>query len=78
MKSVDQVLVDATYAGTFLMAKGQTIAKAKIAQGEHVIFQAAGGVGNGVFQAAKDQSATLVSGSKEKSGLLVSILIKLI
>ena len=68
VKSVDpSIKVDATYAGTFSdPAKGQTIAKAKIAQGEHVIFQAAGGVGNGVFQAAKDQSATLVSGSKEK------------
>ena len=68
MKSVDpNMKVDATYAGTFSdPAKGQTIAKAKMAQGEHIIFQAAGGVGNGVFQAAKDQDATLAADSKDK------------
>ncbi|WP_134645194.1 BMP family lipoprotein [Weissella cibaria] len=68
VKSVDpNINVDATYAGTFSdPAKGQTIAKAKMAQGEHIIFQAAGGVGNGVFQAAKDQDATLAADSKDK------------
>ncbi|MEY4665012.1 BMP family lipoprotein [Weissella cibaria] len=68
VKSVDpNMKVDATYAGTFSdPAKGQTIAKAKMAQGEHIIFQAAGGVGNGVFQAAKDQDATLAADSKDK------------
>ena len=68
VKSVDpNMKVDATYAGTFSdPAKGQTIAKAKMAQGEHIIFQAAGGVGNGGFQAAKDQDATLAADSKDK------------
>lgn len=68
VKSVDpNMKVDATYAGTFSdPAKGQTIAKAKMVQGEHIIFQAAGGVGNGVFQAAKDQDATLAADSKDK------------
>ncbi|ALI32342.1 BMP family lipoprotein [Weissella cibaria] len=68
VKSVDpNMKVDATYAGTFSdPAKGQTIAKAKMAQGEHIIFQAAGGAGNGVFQAAKDQDATLAADSKDK------------
>lgn len=68
VKSVDpSIKVDATFAGTFSdPAKGQTITKAKISEGEHIIFQAAGGVGNGVFQAAKDQSSTLPAGSKDK------------
>lgn len=78
VKSVDpSIKVDATYAGTFSdPAKGQTIAKAKIAQGEHVIFQAAGGVGNGVFQAEKIKVQLWFLVQKKKFGSLVLILIK--
>jgi basic membrane protein A len=68
VKSVDSNLtVDVEYAGSFSdVAKGQTMATTMIAKGEHVIFQAAGAVGSGVFTAAKKQDATLDAHSKDK------------
>ncbi|MCX2910749.1 BMP family ABC transporter substrate-binding protein, partial [Bifidobacterium longum] len=59
--------VDVQYADSFTdAAKGQTIAKAMMAKGEKVIFQAAGTVGNGVFTAAKDNNQTMTADSKDK------------
>jgi basic membrane protein A len=68
VKSVDANLtVDVQFAGSFSdVAKGQTMANAMMAKGEHVIFQAAGAVGSGVFTAAKKQDATLAADSKDK------------
>lgn len=66
--SVDPDLtVDVQYAGTFTdAAKGQTMATTMMAKGEHVIFQAAGAVGNGVFTAAKNEDKTLAKNSDDK------------
>ncbi|MDR3240852.1 MAG: BMP family ABC transporter substrate-binding protein [Lactobacillaceae bacterium] len=68
VKSVDSNLtVNVQYADSFTdSAKGQAIANTMIAKGEHVIFQAAGAVGNGVFQSAKDTNQTLDADSKDK------------
>lgn len=68
VKSVDPNMnVDVQYADSFTdAAKGQTIAKAMMAKGEKVIFQAAGTVGNGVFTAAKDNNQTMTADSKDK------------
>lgn len=58
VKSVDdsiQIKVD--YAGSFGdAAKGKTIAAAQYAGGADIIYQAAGGTGNGVFSEAKSEN----------------------
>jgi len=59
--------VNVIYANSFTdAAKGNTIAKAMIANGNHVIFTAAGSVGNGVFTAAKQDNALLNADSKDR------------
>ncbi|OFI46027.1 BMP family ABC transporter substrate-binding protein [Floricoccus penangensis] len=57
-KSVNKdIEVKVDYAASFSdAAKGKTIASAQYATGTDVIFQAAGGVGNGVFSAAKAEN----------------------
>lgn len=68
VKSVDPKLkVDVQYAGSFTdSAKGKLIADTMVAGGTHVIFHAAGAVGNGVFTSAKNTDATLPANSKDK------------
>lgn len=68
VKSVDpNIKVNVIYANSFTDAsKGNTIAKAMIANGNHVIFVAAGSVGNGVFTAAKQDNELLNADSKER------------
>jgi basic membrane protein A len=61
--SVDPSLkVEAQYAGTYSDAsKGNIITKTMIANGTKVIFQVAGGTGNGAFTAAKAYNTQLKS-----------------
>lgn len=68
VKSVDaNMKVNVIYANSFTdAAKGNTIAKAMVANGNHVIFTAAGSVGNGVFTAAKQNDALLDANSKDR------------
>ncbi|WEV45793.1 BMP family protein [Streptococcaceae bacterium ESL0687] len=58
VKSVNENIdVKVDYAASFSdAAKGKSIASAQYATGADVIYQAAGGVGNGVFSAAKDEN----------------------
>ena len=68
VKSVDpNIEVNVQYANSFTdSAKGQLIANTMIANGNKVIFQAAGAVGNGVFSAAKSTNSELNANSKDK------------
>lgn len=68
VKSVDpKMKVNVQYADSFTdSAKGQLIANTMIVNGQHVIFQAAGAVGNGVFSAAKAHDAGINADSKDK------------
>lgn len=68
VKSVDpKMKVNVQYADSFTdTAKGQLIANTMIANGQHVIFQAAGAVGNGVFASLKAHNTTLNANSKDK------------
>lgn len=68
VKSVDpNIKVNVVYANSYSdAAKGNTIAKAMITNGNHVIFTAAGSVGNGVFTAAKQDNALLNADSKDR------------
>ena len=59
--------VDVQYAGSFNdPAQGQAIARAMIASGADVIYQAAGGTGTGVFQEVNSQNSLKDADSKEK------------
>ena len=68
VKSVDPTMeVDVRYADSFSdAAKGQMLTNALIANNEHVIFQAAGAVGKGVFTEAKAVNSKLPNDSKDK------------
>ena len=68
VKSVDKNMkVDVQYTNSFTdAAKGQIITNALIANGNHVIFQAAGASGNGVFTSAKAVNTKLSKDSKDK------------
>lgn len=68
VKSVNpNITVEVQYADSFAdAAKGKTIASTMYASGVDIIYQAAGGVGNGVFQEANAINAKLNADSDEK------------
>ncbi|MDR2660746.1 MAG: BMP family protein [Lactobacillaceae bacterium] len=70
--SVDKTIdVNVQYAGSFSDAsKGKTIAQAMIANKIDVIYQAAGGVGSGVFAEAKAENESKTADAKDKVWIL--------
>lgn len=65
-----EITVDVQYADSFSdSAKGKSIALKQYADGADVIFHAAGGVGNGVIEAAKEQNKWVIGVDRDQNYL---------